>query len=184
MRFASFFIFQVRSFLCLPFFFSLSPQTQVWNERSLIFLHNLHMHSVFRRTQGTLFLLLLVAVLAASGPGGYDPPSCEFHVVPVYSDADEKKLSSDKTYEFNARFVFPLHEYLHCLSCFTCCIVSLSPCRKVKIVVEYEDLSRYSTTKAYIQIGSQQYDATLSGNEGSSDVAVLTQSSSLSQDLF
>ena len=60
-----------------------------------------------------LFLLVLLTRECAGQrtPSRLELPTCTFYVVPLYSDDDEQKLSSNKTRNLDTRFVLLLHRH-------------------------------------------------------------------------
>ena len=165
---------QVRSFF---FSSSLSDKKVVWSERNFTCTKML---SVFRHAHTLLLLLFLATVLVAGKP---KEPSCSFKIVPVYSGSGDD-LEGDETYNFNTRFVFP-HPYPLVLiqtisSSLSFLRFMFLHCRKVKITISFKDWN-YVAGKAYVLTEDKTFQAPLSGNKGSADVAVLTKSSSLPQ---
>ena len=69
------------------------------------------------------------------------------------------------------------------ISCLTCFTLFFILHRKAIIVVEYKNMYNDITNQAFVKAGRQQFSVTFSDDEGSRDVAVLEQSSSLSQTL-
>ena len=173
----SFFLPIVRCGLFFFLFLSLSDKKVVWSERNFTCTKML---SVFRHAHTLLLLLFLATVFVAGKP---KEPSCSFKIVPVYSGSG-KDLEGDETFNFNTRFVLP---HPHHLVLIQTILSSLSflhfmflHCRKVKIYVEFKNWN-YVAGKAYVLTEDKTFQAPLSGNKGSANVAVLTKSSSLPQ---